>query len=276
MFKLFKDNFRTTNDCIIIAIPLIVFLSIISWYGHYSFTSIDTIGKLILAIITMFIMTSGFVAAWLYMTKKAITLSKRLFLFDKDRAKALWVLLLSLPKGIGRLFLPIMGVISIYSLILVIIISIVSFIILHISSTFDIMEFESLLTMLTDDLVVALKGLEPNELLMLDCWYFLTFIMISIASFFTILWIPEIVYNEKNAFKALWNSILKIFINFKNTLILYLYISILIITSTVLNTFLLFNPILYFIVLMVYYYMIVYIVVLLFSYYERNYIEANE
>ena len=129
MFKLFKNSFKTTNDCIILAAPLIVFLSILSWYYEYAIDSINTTPKLILACITIFVMFSGFVAAWFYMAKKTIALSKKVFVFDKDRAKALARLIISLPNGIGRLFLPIIGVISIYILIYLLIFSGISFIV---------------------------------------------------------------------------------------------------------------------------------------------------
>ena len=88
------------------------------------------------------------------------------------------------------------------------------------------------------------------------------------------LWIPEIVYNEKNSFKALYNSVVKLFMNFKKSIILFLYIAFLVILITILNTFLMFNPFLYFFVLMFYYYLLVYIVVLLFTYYDETYIKT--
>ena len=59
MFKLFKNNFKITNECIILATPLIIFLSIISWYFNYAKDAIDNLPKLLLAIITMVVIVSG-------------------------------------------------------------------------------------------------------------------------------------------------------------------------------------------------------------------------
>lgn len=70
MLKLFWNNFKKTNDCIILATPLILFLSALSWYYSYARDSIDNIPKLILAIATMLIMISGCLSAWVYMAKK--------------------------------------------------------------------------------------------------------------------------------------------------------------------------------------------------------------
>jgi len=273
MLQLFKNSFKTTNDCIILATPLIIFLSILSWYYKYAVAAIDTTPKLILAIITIFVMLSGFMAAWLYMAKKTISLSRKIFVFDKDRAKALWALVLSLPKGIGRLFLPSIGVISIYIIIYTLIFSGIGYLVGKFVGTIDFSEldFQSIFSF-GQEFANKISELSPNELLVLKCWYILGLISLAIVSFITMLWIPEVVYTEK-VFKALYYSIIKIFTHLSNSIILYLYIAFLVVTISILNTFLMSNPILYFIVLMLFYYFLVYIVVLLFSYYEQTFIK---
>ena len=274
MLQLFKNSFKTTNDCIILATPLIIFLSILSWYYKYAVVAIDTTPKLILAIITIFVMLSGFMAAWLYMAKKTISLSRKIFVFDKDRAKALWALVLSLPKGIGRLFLPSIGVISIYILIYTLIFSGIGYIVGKFIGTIDFSELDyQSIFLFGQEFANEISELSQNELLVLQCWYILALISIAVVSFITMLWIPEIVYTEKVSFEALYYSIIKIFTHLKNSIILYLYIAFLVVLISILNTFLMFNPILYFIVLLLFYYFLVYIVVLLFSYYEQTFIK---
>ncbi len=274
MLQLFKNSFKTTNDCIILATPLIIFLSILSWYYKYAVVAIDTTPKLILAIITIFVMLSGFMAAWLYMAKKTISLSRKIFVFDKDRAKALWALVLSLPKGIGRLFLPSIGVISIYILIYTLIFSGIGYIVGKFIGTIDFSELDyQSIFLFGQEFANKISELSQNELLVLQCWYILALVSIAVVSFITMLWIPEIVYTEKVSFEALYYSIIKIFTHLKNSIILYLYIVFLVVLISILNTFLMFNPILYFIVLLLFYYFLVYIVVLLFSYYEQTFIK---
>lgn len=273
MLKLFKSAFKTTNDCIILAAPLIIFLSILSWYYEYATDSINTTSKLILACITMFVMVCGFVAAWFYMAKKTIALSKKVFVFDKDRAKALAKLAMSLPNGIGRLFLPIIGVISTYILIFSLIFSGIGYVISNYVGdiSFDFVDMQMLM-LSTEELVNEIKSLSDNELLAMDCWYILGSFAITLVSFLTMYWIPEIVYNEKNSFKALYNAIINLFKTIKPSIILFIYSYFLIVFITILNTLLMFNPFLYFFVLMLYYYFLVYIVVLLFTYYEQHFI----
>lgn len=277
MLKLFKNNFKTTNDCIILATPLIIFLSILGWYFSYASDSIDNIPKLVLAVVTILVMTSGFLSAWFYMTKKTLKLANRVFVFDKDRAKAFWELILSLPKGIGRLFLPFLGVISISGITLSIIIFVVTvFVAKYIGTiSIDLINTDNFL-LSTKELINEIMELPRNQIIVINCWYLIVSSVITLISFITMLWIPEIVYGEKNPFIALYYSIKKLIITLPKSFLLFIYINILMIGSSILNTLLMFNPISYFLVLLLYYYLIVYIVVLLFTYYEQTFINEKE
>lgn len=274
MFKLFINSFKTTNDCIILATPLIIFMSILGWFFNYTVAGADTIPKIILGGVTLLVMTSGFLSAWIYMAKKAIQLSRKIIIFDKDRSRALKTLVLSLPKGIGRLFLPMLGVIGIYLIIYGTIFSLITIIITHLSPEFDpeILGLHLSQLVTSNEIIKEINELSIEELAPFVYWHILTMFSVFIVNFITILWIPEIVYAQKNAFKALWNAIVKNITNFPKTCLLYICISILIALITILSTILMFNPILYFIVLILYYYFLVYIVVLLFSYYEQAFI----
>lgn len=269
MFQLFKNCFKQTNDSIILATPLIIFLSILGWYLSYATGSVDSIPKLVLAIITTLVMASGFFSAWFYMVKKTLKLSNKVFVFDKDRAKAFGELIMSLPKGIGKLFLPFLGVISISSIIYGLIIAGITFLVYKYigSVNIDLLNSNNLLVS-SKELFEELSQLPREEIIVINCWYMLVLAAITIVSFFFILWIPEIVYSEKNPFKALINSLKKIWLTGAKTLLLYVYINVLSFIISILSTLLMFNPISYFLVLLLYYYFIVYIVVLIFSYYE--------
>lgn len=269
MFQLFKNCFKQTNDSIILATPLIIFLSILGWYLSYATGSVDSIPKLVLAIITTLVMASGFFSAWFYMVKKTLKLSNKVFVFDKDRAKAFGELIMSLPKGIGKLFLPFLGVISISSIIYGLIIAGITFLVYKYigSVNIDLLNSNNLLVS-SKELFEELSQLPREEIIVINCWYMLVLATITIVSFFFILWIPEIVYSEKNPFKALINSLKKIWLTRAKTLLLYIYINVLSFIISIFSTLLMFNPISYFLVLLLYYYFIVYIIVLIFTYYE--------
>ena len=242
MIKLFIDSFKITNDCIILATPLILFLTLLGLYTAYAGYAADDPIKLFLSLVTLLIMFCGFLSAWLYMAKKTLAMHKRIFLFDKDRLKALLSLIASLPKGVGRLLLPITGVIGLYIILFLILFSAIAF---WVTTSTQLADYSQ------------------------EMWI----ISLSVIMFVTILWIPEIVYNEKNVLKALFYSIIKVFFNFKNCLILYCYIAVLLCANAYLYIKLSMHPILTFFILILFYYILVYIIVLLFTYYERTFIK---
>ena len=278
MFKLFKNNFKTTNDCIILATPLIIFLSILGWYFNYALETADNIPKLILAGTTLLVMGCGFLSAWMYMTKKTLQLANQVFIFDKDRARAFRELIMSLPRGIGKLFLPFVSVTILLIVIYSLAITGATFIIVKFIGTIDInnLFISKDLLVSSQELFNELLELPQNEIIVINCWYLLVSAITAIISFLTMFLVPEIVYSEKNPLKAIIQSLKKIVITFPKSLLLFLYIYFLLITSAILNTILMFNPILYFFVLVIHYYLIIYIVVLLFTYYEHTFIKSNK
>ncbi len=277
MLKLFWNNFKKTNDCIILATPLILFLSAISWYYSYAKDSIDNIPKLILAIATIFVMISGCMSAWVYMAKKTIRMSNKIFVFEKDRAKAFKDVILSLPRGIGRLFLPMLGVTVVTTIAYSILIFVITFVINKYLGPIDLTRLTTeKLALSSQELLNEINSLPRQEIIAINCGYLLFVLGSTLFSFLGILWIPEIVYAEKNPFKALFNSIKKIIITFPKTLFLFIYINILSFLIAILNTLLMVNPISYFLVLIIYYYFLVYIVVLLFRYYEQTFIKSGK
>lgn len=277
MLKLFKNSFKTTNDCIILATPLVIFLSILGWYYSYAEKSVNNIPNLILASLTMLIMLSGFISAWFYMVKKTLKFSDKIFVFDKDRIKAFKELILSLPIGIGRLFLPFCGVILITGILYGLTIWFITYIVVKYLGTVNLVALDLPNILLSSKyLLKEMSELSRHDALVINCWYLLVMTFNTIYMFLTIFWIPELVYSEKNPFKALFNSIRKVFITFPKTLLLFIYINFLSVLISIFNTLLMFRPILYFLVLLIYYYFIVYMVVLIFSYYEQTFLSNKE
>lgn len=242
MLKFLINNFKITNNCIIVATPLILFLSLLGLYVNYAGFAIDNPLKLYIAFVTFFIMFSGFLSAWLYMVKKALVATNKIYVFEKDRIKAILELFCTLPKGIGRLMLPITTVIAIYIIINLIMYSGLEFTITRIVN-------------------------------LAQYWIYMLIAAYVLLTFMTLFWIPEIVYNEKNALIALYNSMCKVFFNFYKSLLLYLYIIILICFAFLLYLNLSAHPIITFFILILFYYILVYVVVLLFTYYEQTFIK---
>ena len=173
-------------------------------------------------------------------------MAKQVYIFDHERNKALLSIFPNLLKGFGRLFLPLSGYLALNILIFTTIFSAVAF------------------------LTTTYPDLRTHTSLI---WL----IFLYIITFFTILWIPEIVYNEKNALYALYNSIIKLFTHFKESFILYIFILAALSTIIALlfkYTFV--HPIISFFLMLVAYYVILYIVVLLFTYYEKQFLKTEK
>ena len=87
MIKLFKEAFKTSNDCIILTIPLVFFMWIITLYIAFSSTTISAPVEFAIALVTLLFMLGAFFSGWFYMAKKAIAVSQRVYALDEDRAK---------------------------------------------------------------------------------------------------------------------------------------------------------------------------------------------
>ena len=252
MLKLIWNNFKVTNNCIILAIPMVLFMFITVIYSGFIVTHAKTVNIALFSFITLLIMVCSFLAGWLYMVKKTLKLQDRMFVYENDRIKALKELIMTLPRGIDRLFLPFLGYLTISMFITVFVYYI----------TADIISPDKL-QKLADFLLF------PNHISAL------LYIITSILAFFAMLWVPEIVYNEKNPIKALGNTLINTFKTFPKTLFLYFYIYLIHFITNFSIQFVPPNPFILFGLLILYYYFILYIVILVFTYYEQTFCKKD-
>ena len=248
MLKFILNSLKIANDSIILIAPLSIFTMILYWYFNNVILNQNDLEPFIMSILTMFILVCGFLSLWIYMVKKVIGLSKKVFLFENDRTKELLNIILKSPKGVGKYFLSIIGIIFSYILLFL-----VSILMINNGHNLQISEFLS-----TKYGVIKL---------LLSTIFIL---------FTTILWLPEIVYSEKNYFKSLYFSIIKNFIYFRHTIVLFLIITILLGITITSLIYLIESPLLYFCLLMIFYYLFVFSVVLIFTYYEQIFLKDTE
>jgi len=244
MFEFFKKSFKITNNSVIVALPMILFLLCIQLYFGIARLKFYDISKHIITIITLWILLSGFFAGWFYMVKRAIAFSDKIFVYDKDRNQALKQVFAGFFKGFGQLFLPFLVVTGAGFLIRFIEYSITS------------------------------RVLPPIEAKITYTVFMLAiFVVISCFSYWMLLWIPEIVYGQKNPFRALINSTKKAFITFPDTIKLFLAMWFLFVGINILFQLLMLNPFLYFLAMLLNYYLILFTVILIFIYYEQNFLK---
>lgn len=243
MLKFFNENFKLTNDCIILATPMVLFFIFLQLYLQIFQYDLSSWQSYTTFFLTLWIAISGCFAGWFYMVKKTIQFSKKTFLFDTDRLTALSKLFLCIFKGIGKFFIPFLGLIA------------VLFVLKIIKTLFILYVYNS--------------PLKPHY----EILNIITSCIAFFIAYWLIYWIPEIVYSYSNPFKSLVNSIKKSYITFKQTSVYYLLIvaGCLFLHFTIQEMKI--YPIVYFLELLLFYYFILYSVITVFRLYERNFIE---
>ena len=280
MFKLYRDVFKTTNDAIILAVPLALFWWILSLYANFSFDAIDTIPKMVLAIVTILFMTSAYASGWFYMVKKAVKFAKKDFIFDKDKASESVRLIRAIPRGIGHFFLSFVQASVLFIAFLLGLGIVIKFATQpFVSDINTILASFGINVSSTDEMSAVLNNFPPDKILELfnsialpSLKLLIVIITVpTIFSFISMLWIPEIIYTKRNAIVALFTSIKKVFARFWKSILLYIYVLIIQCIVSVLSAYSLINPFLYLVAMVVYFYFLVYVVVLIFSYYDREF-----
>jgi len=276
MIKLIKNAVKITNDNIILTIPLIIFMWIIGAYLGYSKFTADTLAEIVLAGVTLLFLFGAFLSGWFYMVKKAVQLSKNVFVLDEERAKAVLNLFKFIPAGIGKYFLSFIGL----SLLFIALVFLFGAAIYNTGAYFignldlDPLQIKQAMTT-PNDMKTFIDALSDQQLIMLSKWNLLFIVASALFSFFTFLWVPEIIYSTKNPFMALIYSIKKIFQKFLKTIKLFLFIMLLNFVISFISTFAMFNPFVYLLTMIIYFYFLVYVIVLIFIYYESEFVKEE-
>ena len=277
MFKLFKNAFKLTNEGILLAIPLILFLWLLTIYLTFAKSVVDTLPEALSALVTLLCMTGAFFAGWFYMVKKSIEVSKTEFVLDEDRARALLNLMKKIPTGIGKYFLAFLGMSMAALLIFALYGALVYKFGLHFIGTIDFTPAQIRGAMASpQDMKTFLDSLTPEQIYILGSWNLLFMAATSLLSFLLMLWVPEIIYQTKNPVMALFKSLKKLFLKFPKSLVLFIYLTFLNIIISFANTFAVIHPLIYIILMTVYFYFLVYVVVIIFYYYDTEFNHVEE
>lgn len=276
MSKLLKDSVKTTNDNIILAIPLVVFMWIVGLYLGYSRLSADSIPEFALAIVTLLFMLGAFLSGWFYMVRAAVQVSKKVYVLDEDRAKATMGLFKEFPAGIGHYFLSFIGMAVLFLVIFIVL----GMVIYQVGTYFlgDLQLSQLQIKQILgspEDMKLFVDSLSENQLIQLFYWNLLFMIGSAVVSYLTILWVPEVVNGVRNPLVALFRSIKKVLKYPVSSFKLFLFIGVTNFLVSFISTFAMYNPLTYLLMMIIYFYYLVYIIVLLFTYYDRKFVEAN-
>lgn len=271
MIKYFKNAFKITNDNIILATPLILFLLVFGVYMNAAQNAPENPASFILLGTTTLFMLGAFFAGWFYMVKRAIALDGKEFVIDEDRAKASLGLLKEVPIGVGEYFFSFLGALILYCALFAIIGTVAYETGIHFIGKVGIHLAQLKAAMSSTIALKALiASLTPAQIVKINQWNLLFLVTTTVFSFLTLFWGAQIVSSTKNPVIAFAKSISFTFKNFLEALIVFVYISFINFAVNLINVFSMSNPITYFISMLIYFYFIVYIVVLIFLYHDRK------
>lgn len=277
MLNYLKSAFKTTNENVIVAIPLLIFYIIINLYLVFAKSMADTPLEALIALFTITFMVAVFLAGWFYMIKKAVDLSKKIFVLDNEAAKAHLGLIKEFPAGVGKYFLPFIGFFIIF-IILVILLSVFIFTLgINVIGKIDFSpEQIYMLTSSTKGLLNFVETMPTEQYILLAKWNFLLMGASFVFSYLLMFWIPEIIYTGRNPLVALFTGIGKLFKKPLKSLYLFVILTVINFVLSFVMTFTLMFPVLYFIMATVYLYYIVYVLMLIFSYYDGEFEREDE
>jgi len=271
MLRYFRRAFKITNENIILTTPLVLFLFLLSIYLGVAQHAPANIFSAILLLITIIFMVSAFFAGWFFMVKRSIDLDKQEFIIDEDKAKASFNLIKEFPVGVGEYFLPFIGALILYTALFILLFFIGYSIGMHFIGNVGL-SLTDLRTSLSSPAALKsfVSSLSTEQLKKLNAWNVIFMSFTAIYSFITMFWSAQIVMKTKNPLVAFFKSLKFTFKNFFSALVLFIYISMINFTVSLVNTFAAINPIIYFVSMLLYFYFVVYVVVLVFLYYDRE------
>lgn len=270
MIRYFFDALRITNNNIILATPLILFMLIVSIYSVILQTMSSSPVMYFLFLMTLGLMIAAFAAGWFYIVKKAIE-NDRISATKDEKIKKSFDLMNLMVTGVGENFLSFLGALFLYVLILLTFLIFGSFIGVKLigNLNFPIEQLKPALVS-AEATQAFIQTLSAEDLLKLTKWKYLILIGGALFSFITLFWSVDIVKFNKNPFKALFNSNKFLWKNFFSTFLFYIMLFVFNFVVMLVTALLSMNNILYFISMLIYFYFMVYMVVLVFLYYDDN------
>ena len=277
MLKYLKNALKITNENVIVAVPLLIFYILINLYLGYTKYMADTPLEALIAMLTITFMVAVFLAGWFYMIKKAVDLSKKIFVLDDEAARAHLALIKEFPAGVGKFFLSFIGFFLIFIILVIMLSTFIFTVGINFIGKIDFSpEQIANLTSSTQGLLNFVETMPIEQYILLAKWNFLLMGASFVFSYLLMFWIPEIIYTGKNPLVALFTGIGKLFRKPLKSLYMFIVLTVINCILSFIMTFTLLFPILYFIMATVYLYYIIYVLMLIFSYYDGEFVREDE
>lgn len=274
MIKTINKAFILLKDNIIIIQPLIFYLLLIGFISKpILFGTAQNLSSVI-AIVIVFLFTSAFLAGWFYIVKLAISMKNEVYETPEEKNLAALSLLKQFFTGVGDYFVPLIFGLLLYA-IAFIGFSILSYKIgIHYIGKVE----------LTPALVKVLNtgsytdiynffnsnAVTKQSAIRLSYWGFYISVLSLLFSFITLYYGAALIYDSKNPFVAAFLNLKFLFLNFWDSILLFLFLSLLNMVISILNMASAMNIIFSVISLLLMFFYMSYHVMLVFLYYEEK------
>ena len=226
MFRFFGEALKITNNNIILATPLILFMLLVSLYRFF-IAGIANTPVLILAMVTYFFMWAAFLSGWLFIVRQAILIHYEDISKDEKLKKSFGLMPLML-KGVGEYFVSFSGLMVMAVLLFAAFVWVVYYagirFIGHLNIPFNDLVSVSAAQVSTEEFI---KNISQEELLKLVKWGYLALCSFIAYVYITMFWAVAVLKDSKNIFKAFVISNKLLWKKFFNTLLFLILLCIL-------------------------------------------------
>lgn len=271
MIKYFLNAFKITNNNIILATPLILFMLLTTLYNGFFGGVGSNQAVALLGLITYFFMWSAFLAGWFYIIRQAILYNDE-NLSREEKTRKSFGLMNLMVKGVGEYFLSFLGVVFFEIIFFIGFVLLIQYAGVNLIGKLNIPINDFVTAANTNSPEVLegfINGLPREEIIKLAKWIYFCLASFPLFLFLQMFWFPSIIKDTKNIFRAFWNSLKFIFKNFFAVILFFVMIGFIHFVMMMLCGLMTINSILSYFSLLVYFYFMVYIVVLVFLFYEK-------
>lgn len=285
IFRYFFDALKITNNSLILATPLILFILFASTYLILS--PVNKVFNIAFVLFLFFAMTAAFFSGWFYTIKLAVEdflTPKTLDVVVSDEGndaaptapEDMFYLIKQFPVGVAHNFVPFFFMVVLFFIMLtgVIFFSYKSAYLLI--GSVGITRPELFFALSSPDAMRKLvTSLTIDQQIKLSYWNLYFLFTTTFYSFLVMFWAPEIIYSEDSVLKDLLHSISKLFKKFFRALMMFAFLMLVYFVISLLSTWIRL-PLLQFLMTVIYFYFLVYAAVLVFLFYKKEFTSKED
>src|SRR5574344_62183 len=283
IFKYFSNSLKITNNNLILATPLILFILFASTYLMLS--PATKLFNIVIVLLLFFALTAAFFSGWFYTIKLAVedfVAPKKIDVVVSDDGNKSQVkedtffLIKQFPTGVANHFVQYFLMVILFFVLLTIVIFITFKTAYLLIGGIGISRPELFWALSSPEAMrKIISSLTVEQQIRLSYWNLYFLFTTTLYSFVIMFWAPELIYGKENVFKAFWVSVKRLFSKFFRSLTMFSFLMLVYFIISIFSAIARL-PILAFFMTVVYFYFLVYAAVLVFLFYKKEFIPDEE